>query len=294
LVKITLAGDRVITADYCVVATNAPIVSLEMQVKQAPYRTYAIAAEIAKGSVPMGLYWDTEDPYHYVRLQHGDAGADETDLLIIGGEDHKTGMDHDPAHRFEALYAWAKFRFPGLGAVKFQWSGQVMEPGDAVAFIGVAPGFKKVYVSTGDSGMGMTHGTIASMLIPDLIQGKNNPWESLYDPSRRTLGAMGTFVKENLTAVPQLLTRVGPGEVGSVDDIEPGSGAVIRDGLHKVAVHRTENGKLQKVSAVCTHLGCQVEWNNLEKTWDCPCHGSRFKTDGTVMSGPATDPLESV
>jgi Rieske Fe-S protein len=139
--------------------------------------------------------------------------------------------------------------------------------------------------------MGMTHGTIAGLLITDIILGRPNAWEKLYDPKRKTLKSLPTFVRENLTAVPQLAKHLTPGDVGSVDEIKPGEAAVIRRGLNKIAVYRDEQGKLHERSAVCTHLGCIVEWNGLEKSWDCPCHGSRFNIDGEVLNGPTEIPL---
>jgi len=294
-VRATLEDGTVIRGDYGIVATNAPIVSLTMQTKQAPYRTYAIAVEVNADAITPGLYWDTEDPYHYIRLQKGNGRQGEKDLLIIGGEDHKTGQDHEPENRFNALYEWAKPRFPHLGSIQYQWSGQVMEPADGLGFIGRAPGGKKMFVATGDSGMGMTHGTIAGMLIPDLIQGRENKFETLYDPSRFSLKSLGSLIGENLTAVPQLAKRIaGTGDVKSAEEITPGSAALMRQGLQKVACYRDESGTLHSLSAKCTHLGCQVEWNSVEKSWDCPCHGSRFNIDGTVLNGPATVPLSKV
>ncbi len=289
---IKLANGATVTARHAIVATNAPIVSLTIQVRQAPYRTYALSADIAPSAVPAALYWDTLDPYHYVRLQKGDTLKDgETDQIIIGGEDHKTGLADDAEARFEKLLEWARPRFPGIGAVRHKWSGQVMEPVDYVAFIGKVPGRSNIFLTTGDSGMGITHSTIAALLISDLIHGRDNPWAELYSPNRVTLKSLPTMLKENFTAVPRLGAQLTPGEIKCRDDLEPGSAAVIRHGRKKVGVYRDDAGAFHQVSATCTHLGCVVAWNPLEKSWDCPCHGSRFDVDGTVLNGPATTPL---
>jgi len=291
-VEVTLASGKTLTARHVIVATNSPIVGLMIHTRQAPYRTYVIAIEVPAGSIPTALYWDTEEPYHYVRLMHGEKRAGEVnDLLIVGGEDHKTGLEHEAEERFACLEKWARQRFSGLGPIRYKWSGQVMEPADGLAFIGRVPGQKRIYMSTGDSGMGMTHGTIAGMLLTDLILGRQNPWEKLYSPARFSIKELPSLLKENATAVRRLGANFTPGQVYSRDDLRPGSGAVIREGLKKSAVYRDDRGVYHELSAVCTHLGCVVEWNEIEKSWDCPCHGSRFDVDGHVLNGPATKPL---
>jgi glycine/D-amino acid oxidase-like deaminating enzyme/nitrite reductase/ring-hydroxylating ferredoxin subunit len=292
------ASPRVITAAgevHCgaiVVTTHAPINDrIAMHLKQAPYRTYVIAAPIPVGSVPGMLLWDTADPYHYVRTRHG-AGHD---WLMVGGEDHKTGQADDYDGRFTALEAWGRERFPMMEATRFRWSGQVMEPVDGLAFIGRNPGDSNVYIATGDSGNGMTHGTIAGLLLADLIDGRPNEWVELYDPVRKSVRSAGSFVRENLNVAAQFTAYVTPGDVESSRGIAPGSGSVVRHGLKKIAVYRDEGGGLHAHSAVCTHLGCVVAWNATEKTWDCPCHGSRFdKIDGHVINGPAAGALQAV
>lgn len=287
-VRITTADGITVTAGAAVVATNTPInTRLAIHSKQAPYRTYVIAARIRSGSVHDALYWDTLDPYHYVRLQdHGDH-----QLLIVGGEDHKTGQADDMEERFARLERWTKERFT-IGMVEYRWSGQVMEPVDYIAFIGRSPGSRNVYLATGDSGQGMTHGTIAGMLIADLIAGRESPWAAIYDPSRVRLRATGAFAKENLNVARQYTEYLTPGEFASAESIAKGSGAVLRRGVSKIAVYRDERGALHEFSAVCPHLGCIVSWNGTEKTWDCPCHGSRFARTGEVLNGPAASGLE--
>jgi glycine/D-amino acid oxidase-like deaminating enzyme/nitrite reductase/ring-hydroxylating ferredoxin subunit len=280
-----------VTCDHVVVATNTPVNDrVTMHTKQAPYISYAIGLKVPAGSVATALYWDTEDPYHYVRLQHGsDRGED---LLIVGGEDHKTGQADDAAVRHARLELWSRRRWPMCGDVAYRWSGQVMETVDGLAFIGHNPGDDEhVYIATGDSGMGMTHGTIAGILLTDLILGRENPWAELYDPARKLVKSLGEFAKENLNVAAQYLDWVTGGDVSSLDDIHLDSGAVVRRGLHKVAVYRDPAGRLHENSATCPHLGCVVHWNGGEKTWDCPCHGSRFAADGRVICGPANSDL---
>jgi glycine/D-amino acid oxidase-like deaminating enzyme/nitrite reductase/ring-hydroxylating ferredoxin subunit len=282
--RITTDGGHTVTADFVVCATNTPVIDwLVIHSKQAAYRTFAIGARL-DGNVPPALYWDTADPYHYVRQSNG--------VLIVGGEDHKTGQADDGDERLARLESWTRERFP-IGAVEYRWSGQVMEPVDGLGYIGRNPGDKgHVFVATGDSGHGMTHGTIAGILITDLILGQTNEWEHLYDPSRKSIKAGGEYAKENLNVAVQYTDYVTPGEVKSEAEIQPGHGAIVRHGLKKVAVYRDEGGTLHRASAVCTHLGCIVQWNSLEMSWDCPCHGSRFGTDGRVLNGPALSGLE--
>lgn len=279
----------IITARAIVVATNTPVNDLvTIHTKQAAYRTFVVGARIPRRSVPQILLWDTPDPYHYVRVQ----SEGDDDVLMVGGEDHKTGQADDAEARFARLEDWTRQRFPHVRAFEYRWSGQVMEPVDSLAFIGRNPGDDpNVYIATGDSGNGMTHGTIAGMLITDLIAGRDNPWTRLYDPARVTVEAVKEFTKENLNVVKQFKDLVTPGEVADASAIAPGHGAVIRRGATKVAVACGEDGSVRELSAVCTHLGCIVQWNSIEQTWDCPCHGSRFATDGKVINGPALQPL---
>ena len=278
-------GTHVVTPDAVVVATNAPVNDrVAIHTKQAPYMTYVIGARILPGSVPRVLAWDTGDPYHYIRT-YGDH-------LIVGGEDHKTGQAEDTPERYARLEAWARARFAQMGEVELAWAGQVMETYDYVAFIGRNPMDRdNVFVATGDSGMGITHGTIAGMLLCDLILGRPNPWEALYDPSRVTLRAAGDFARENSNVALQYTEWLTGGDVGSVEEIAAGSGAIVRHGLEKLAVYRDEEGKLHECEAKCPHLGCIVHWNPAETTWDCPCHGSRFDRYGKVINGPANRDL---
>jgi glycine/D-amino acid oxidase-like deaminating enzyme/nitrite reductase/ring-hydroxylating ferredoxin subunit len=286
---------RTVTAEHLVIATNSPINDrYAMHTKQAPYRTYVIGARIPRAALPAAFYWDTRDPYHYVRwLRPPGADAEEggTDLLLVGGEDHKTGQADGPEEQaFDRLEAWTRARFPVQG-IEYRWSGQVMEPVDYVAFIGRNPGDERVYIATGDSGNGMTHGTIAGLLIPDLVLGRPNAWADLYDPSRVSLRSAGTWIRENLNVAAEYTEYVAPAEAEDTADVPAGEGRVLRRAGQPVAVYRAPDGTLTERSAVCPHLFCVVDWNSAEKTWDCPCHGSRFAVDGTVVNGPSRAPL---
>jgi glycine/D-amino acid oxidase-like deaminating enzyme/nitrite reductase/ring-hydroxylating ferredoxin subunit len=286
--RVTTSSGHVVSTRSIVVATNTPVNDrVTMHTKQSAYRTYAIGMRVPRGSVTRALFWDTADPYHYVRLTDGPEADQE--ILIVGGEDHKTGQhEEDPRERFDRLVAWTRERFSVGHTPAYAWSGQVMEPVDAMAFIGRNPGDESnVYIATGDSGQGMTHGTIAGLLLTDLILDRQNPWATLYDPSRVSLRAAGAFATENINVAAQYVDLVTGGEVDTVDQIAPGAGAVLRRGLKKIAVYRALDGALVERSAVCTHLGCIVQWNRVEKTWDCPCHGSRFDPRGVVLNGPA-------
>lgn len=282
----------VVSCDVIVVATNTPVNDrVAIHTKQAPYVTYVIGAAIPKDSIPRALYWDTLDPYHYLRLQ----SEDDHDVLIVGGEDHKTGQADDCDERYAKLEQWTRERFPQVGEIEFRWSGQVMEPADYVAFIGRNPlDEDNVFIATGDSGQGMTHGTIAGILLTDLIQGRQNPWEHLYSPSRVTLRALAEYAGENINVAGQFADYVTAGDIKSVDELKPGHGAIMREGLSKIAVYRDDGGTIHKRSAVCPHLGCVVSWNSCERTWDCPCHGSRYTAEGRVYNGPANTDLSEV
>jgi glycine/D-amino acid oxidase-like deaminating enzyme/nitrite reductase/ring-hydroxylating ferredoxin subunit len=286
----------VVSADHVVIATNSPVNNkFTMHLKQYAYRTYVIGVKIRKGSVPNALWWDTGDhdlnsdipPYHYVRVQKYD---DTHDLLICGGEDHPTGLPEvnnlTEDERYKRLEIWLAERFE-IEETVYKWSGQVMEPMDSLAFIGRNPGDKdNVYIVTGDSGNGMTHGTIAGMLISDMIAGIENPWEDLYDPSRfKILTAGKTFFKELVGGFIQYLKTLP--DTGEIVPLHVGEAEIIKHDGEKFGVFMDEQEYLHIVSTKCMHLGCTVKWNQDERTWDCPCHGSRYTYEGKVINGPA-------
>jgi Rieske Fe-S protein len=256
--------------------------------KQGPYRTYAIAAKLPKGVLKDALYWDTLDPYHYVRLQ---PLSQRQDVVIIGGEDHKSGEVDDGQRRFAALESWARDRLPKMGEVTHRWSGQVLEPVDFVGFIGNSPDNENIFVVSGDSGQGLTNGAVAGILIADLVTTGSSPWKEVYDPGRKTGKTISNFVSENLTPLKNFAEYLSAGNLDSLKSLKPGAGRIVRSGLKKLAACRDQNGTLHVHSANCTHLGCVVHWNSVEQCWDCPCHGSQFAPDGTALNGPAVSSL---
>lgn len=288
----TMQGWHVL-CDAVVVATNVPINDrITLHGKMAPWRTYVVAGAIDPGAAEDALYWDTAEPYHYVRFGRA---ADGATVLIVGGEDHRVGHPALGDERWGRLGEWARQRFPGFGEVRWRWSGQIMEPVDRIAFIGRNPMDEdNVFVATGDSGNGITHGTIAGLVLTDLILGRDNRWAALYDPSRMTLKAATGYADTNLHVAEHYAEWLTKGDVDDLRDIPPGTGAVVRSGLSKMAVYRDEAGTAHKRSAVCTHLKCIVAWNDAEKSWDCACHGSRFDRFGRVVNGPANEPLPPI
>ncbi len=282
--RLKTSDGRTFDTSAVVDATNMAITSrFNIPLREAAYRTYMLAFDIPRGYVPHGLYWDTVDPYHYIRVQSGEG---DREVLLVGGEDHRVGQA-DPEHQFPKLEAWVRRRFPEAGAVVAQWSGQVQEPHDGMAYIGALPHHDNVYVVTGDSGNGLTHGAVAGLLLPQLIQNKKHPWSRVYAPNRTRWHALGTMAAEAAKSNAPYADWVRGGDVSSIDDIRPGHGATIRKGVHVLAVYKDERGQCTVRNARCTHLNAVVRWNEVEKSWDCPAHGSRFDCKGRVENGPA-------
>jgi glycine/D-amino acid oxidase-like deaminating enzyme/nitrite reductase/ring-hydroxylating ferredoxin subunit len=290
-VTIHTEGGQEIRASAAVFATNSPVNDkLVIHTKQLPDRTYAVAGRVPKGSVPDALVWDTYDAYHYVRI-HPLSPAE--DLIIVGGEDHKTGEANDQGQRLDALEAWTRERYPAFTRADYRWSGQVMEPIDFMPFSGRNPGSKHIYVHTGDSGQGITNGVAGALTLLPLIIGGDSRWAALLDPSRKSVsgGSAMEFVRGQAGVAKNFSEYVQPGDVSSAEQIRAGEGAIVTEGVKKLACYRTEDGTLIRRSAACTHTGCLIHWNGFEKCWDCPCHGSHFSPDGQVLNGPAVQPL---
>ncbi|MEK6554666.1 MAG: FAD-dependent oxidoreductase [Bdellovibrionota bacterium] len=279
-----------VTAQSIVVATNSPINNLvTIHTKQAPYRTYVVGLLLPKDTIQKALFWDTEDPYHYVRIAQENS---RHDVLIVGGEDHKTGQNQHPEKAFDRLVKWAQVHFPVGPDVLYRWSGQVMETTDGIGFMGRNPGGTNVYIISGDSGNGLTNGTIGAMIITDLIAGRQNAWADLYSPARINLHAVGEFIKENANVALQYKDWFTGESFAALEELSLNEGIIIADGLKKIAAYKTGYGEIKMCSAVCPHLGGIVAWNAVEKSWDCPCHGSRFTSEGKVIEGPATESLK--
>jgi Rieske Fe-S protein len=279
-----------IRAGAALFTTNSPVNDrVTIHTKQVPMRTYAMAGRVPRGSVEDALIWDTLWPYHYVRLQ---PASDTEDWLIAGGEDHRTGTADDMEQRFERLQAWTREHFPSFQKPEYRWSGQVMEPADCMPYSG-RDGSDRVYVHTGDSGTGMTNGVAGALNFIALYRNEKAHFAELFNPHRKPASsyALTEYVKGQGPVVANLAEYVETGEVSSIDEIKPGEGAILRHGLAKHAVYRSEDGAITELSAACTHVGCIVHWNSFEKCWDCPCHGSQFQPDGTVLNAPAISPL---
>jgi nitrite reductase/ring-hydroxylating ferredoxin subunit len=291
---VTTASGHTVTAAHVVHATNVPNNNrFVIHTKQMAYRTYVIAAPLERLPDETFLLWETGWPYQYMRFHH-DLERD-IHWVIVGGQDHRTGQASDFAERYQALEDWTRRRFPTMGPIKYRWSGQVMEPVDFLGYIGRNPhDDSNVYIVTGDSGNGLTHGTLGGQLIVDLIAGRANAWEDLYDPHRIKLNALPHFLAENLNVAYQYRDWLKPDSVSAADKLAPGTGAVIHHGTTCVATYRDLEGTLHERSAVCPHLAGRVRWNAAEKTWDCPCHGSRFDRYGRLINGPATTDLDPV
>lgn len=275
-----------VRAGYVVVATHAPLNKLLLQTKLASYRSYVVAGAVEKA--PQGLFWDTEDSYHYVRSHTVDGRT----FLIVGGEDHKTGQVEHPKGAYERLAAYAR-RF-GLEHPTFTWSSQVIEPVDGLPFIGHNAMASRVLVATGFSGNGLTFGTLAGIILSDTILKHPNRYRDLYEATRiKPVASAGHYVSENIDYPKHLMgDRLKPAEGRSTRDVAPGEGKILSIGGERVAAFRDDDGRLHCTSAVCTHMGCLVAFNAAEKTWDCPCHGARFDTHGEVLDGPAIEPLK--
>jgi glycine/D-amino acid oxidase-like deaminating enzyme/nitrite reductase/ring-hydroxylating ferredoxin subunit len=280
---------RVLATDV-VVCTNDPISHpLLMHTKIASYRTYAIAVT-AKLQLPVpGLFWDTEDPYHYTRHARNGFGS----VLVIGGEDHKTGTESDTEQCLERLRAFAHERFE-VSSVEDEWSGQIIETVDSLPYIGQDTQNPHFYVATGFSGNGLTWGALASEIIANQVLGIHNRYSELFRPNRinPTVSA-GRYVAENKD-FPICFIGDRIKEAESMDDLHAEEGAIVNISGKRVAAYRNSSGDVRCLSPICPHMGCYVRWNNSEKTWDCPCHGSRFDDQGQVLNGPAMEGLEPV
>jgi glycine/D-amino acid oxidase-like deaminating enzyme/nitrite reductase/ring-hydroxylating ferredoxin subunit len=285
-------GDHTVTCDQVIIATHVPLMGNNgllsatlFQTKLALYSSYAVGGRTEKSAVPPALFWDTADPYHYLRIDPHRG----FDYVIYGGGDHKTGQVSDAAPIYAALELELR-KIAGKITVDHRWSGQVVETNDGLPLMGELG--KQQFVATGYAGNGMTFGTLAGMMACDWVTSRKNPWSQLFDVHRKKIvGGTWNYIKENLD-YPYYLLKDRLRAADRLEDLKRGEGKIVKYNGHRVAAHRDDAGKLHMVSPTCTHLGCYVRWNQAEKTWDCPCHGSRFNVAGKVIAGPAEDPLE--
>ena len=292
---VNVNGHRLTCADV-VIATHNPLLGLSgipsatlFQTKLALYTSYVVAGAVARGTVPDALWWDTADPYRFLRIEP----QANHDLVIFGGEDHKTGQEADTPGCYERLEQRLRSLVPEV-ELTHRWSGQVIETPDALPYIGRSA--QHQYSATGYAGNGLTFGTLAGIMIADEVVGRRNPWADLFDPGRKALASgLWDYVKENADYPYYLIRdRFAGAESKSLRDVPRGEGKIIEYKGTMVAAYRDPSGAMTLRSATCTHMGCIVGWNAAERTWDCPCHGSRFKPSGDVISGPAESPLAEV
>jgi glycine/D-amino acid oxidase-like deaminating enzyme/nitrite reductase/ring-hydroxylating ferredoxin subunit len=290
-------GEYNVTFKNLVLATHVPLAGKSglisatyFQSKLIPYSTYALRATAVGSRLPAASFWDTANPYNYLRIEPATEGRQ---ALIYGGEDHKTGQEEDPAGCHWRLEQRLRQLFPDA-TVDHRWSGQVIETHDGLPYVGATADHQ--YIATGFAGTGLTMGTLGAMVICDRILGNESPWQDLLDVNRPPLrGGMWSYLKENFDYPYYLLKdRFGRSDAIGDRELQPGEGQVLRVEGQWVARSCDTHGDQCAVSAVCPHMGCLVRWNGAEKTWDCPCHGSRFTADGEVHSGPAEKPLEQV
>jgi Rieske Fe-S protein len=278
-----------VTAGAVVIATHYPTLDRGLFfARLAAERSYAIGIR-ARGRTPQGIFLSTESPSHSVRATPYDGG----ELLIVGGESHKTGTS-DPVERYAALEAWARERFD-VASVEYRWSAQDAMPADGIPYVGkLSPVARRVWTASGFKKWGITNGAAAAIMLSDAILGRDNPWAATFDANRFTpLASAPALLKEQISVGAHFFgDRLAPPDVRSLEQLAPGEGGIVKVDGDRVAAFRDDDGVVHAVSSICTHLYCQVAFNAAERSWDCPCHGSRFATDGTVIQGPAVNPLE--
>jgi glycine/D-amino acid oxidase-like deaminating enzyme/nitrite reductase/ring-hydroxylating ferredoxin subunit len=284
--RVETESGRAVVAQDVVVATHVPFLDRAgFFARMHPERSYGLGVYV-RGQAPQGMYLSAESPAHTVRSHPTERG----ELLIVGGEGHKVGQSGgDTGDRVARLETWARERFD-VEEIAYRWSTQDNMPVDGVPYVGkLMPGSKSVWVATGFMKWGLTNGTAAAEILADQIAGRHNQWASLFDSNRFKPGAAAReLIKENANVGWRFMRdKLSGGDFESVDGVPPGQGGLVGRGPGKLAVYREEDGTLHVLSSACTHLGCTVKWNTAERSWDCPCHGSRFDVDGTVLQGPA-------
>lgn len=283
-----VTAQGIVKADRVIVATHSAYLGISMfDMRMEPYQSYVVAAHVLEPP-PDALYWDDADPYHYTRW----AESNKPGLLLIGGGDHKTGHG-DPAESVRQLEEYVRERFR-VQALQQYWSAEFFEPADGVPFIGRVPTYKNTYLAAGFSGTGMTYGTAAGVILSDLVQGIESPWADVFSPARlKPLAAAAGLISENVdTAVRFVVDRFAGERIDSLDEIAAGEGRLIQYQGEQLAAYRDDAGQIHLLSPACTHAGCHVKWNGMEKTWDCPCHGGRYSALGERIYGPPPKDLE--
>ncbi len=278
-----------IKAKKVILATHIPVGVYNLHSMLFPYREDGIAVKLNGEYPPEGIFWELyETTHHSFRTYNSPEGT----YLVVVGEPYKTGQQNDTYKGFEGLEEYARKKFD-VATVEYRWAAQSYQAANKLPYIGELE--ENIFTGTGFSTDGLTYGTLAAMILADTLTGKDNKWFKTYDLQRHNpFTAAGSVIKENLNVLGQYLKDLpGIAETDDLSEIKPGEGKVIATKSEKIAVYRDENDQIHAVSAVCTHMDCIVNWNTAEKTWDCPCHGSRFKINGEVIEGPALKPLEN-
>ncbi len=280
-----------INASNAVYATHIPPGVNIFSFRCAPYRSYAMAFTLKSGQYPDGLAYDSKDPYHYFR-SHTIEGVR---YVIAGGFDHKTGQNDNTEYVFTELEAYVR-NYYDVDTVPYQWSSQYYNSVDGLPYIGLMPGHEHVYVATGYGGNGLVFGSLAAKTICSLIHDEPTQYEELFDPSRiKMIAGFSTFVKENANVISQFVGKYfGHEHIEQLAQLAPGQATVAEWQGSKVALYKDDKGKIHALDPVCPHAKCVVAWNSAEKSWDCPCHGSRFAPDGALLTGPATKGLHQI
>jgi glycine/D-amino acid oxidase-like deaminating enzyme/nitrite reductase/ring-hydroxylating ferredoxin subunit len=282
----------VIRARKMIFATHIPPGVNLLHFRCAPYRSYALAVKLNHDKYPDALVYDMYDPYRYYRTQE----VNGEKYLVVGGEDHKTGHNENTDFCFSKLDSYIS-KYYDIDEVSFKWSSEFFEPSDGLPYIGHLPGHAdNIYVATGFSGNGMTFSHVAAKLLTDLITTEESEYKTLYDPNRiKPVAGFSNFVKENVDVVKEFIgKRLSKETIENLVEIAKGEGKVVKYEGESIALYRDERGTLHAINPVCTHAKCIVQWNNTEKSWDCPCHGARYTADGRVLTGPASKDLEIV
>ena len=270
-----VAGRASVHADNVVLATNLPIAGpIPYDERTRPRSHIAMGFRVDPSAAIDGMFIGIDEPTHSLRMGRDEDGL----LLVVLGSKFGTGLEGNVAKHFRELEAWTRRNLPQVGAAAWRWVNEDYDSPDRLPFVGASSQAPNLYVATGFNAWGISNGTAAGILIAQQILGKSLAWASLYDPDR---------------SVPKEFNKGGESQsiVHSLDDIDPGTGAVMNLGQGKIAVWRDDGGVPHAVSASCSHKGCIVTWNNAERSWDCPCHGSIFSADGSVIHGPAVEPL---
>jgi glycine/D-amino acid oxidase-like deaminating enzyme/nitrite reductase/ring-hydroxylating ferredoxin subunit len=284
----TSAGN--LKARNLIYATHIPPGVNLLHFRCAPYRSYVIAVRLLHDAeYPDALVYDMEEPYHYIRSQE----IDGEKYLIVGGEDHKTGHESDTEACFSRLEEFTRKLFPSFTTI-YKWSSQYFEPADGLPYIGQLPGNREnIFVATGYGGNGIIYSHVAAITLRSMLLNGNSTYMELFDPNRiKMVAGFSNFVKEAADVVSKLASSlVPPGAIKDLEELPAGVGKLLKYKGDKMAAYKDQQGNIYAVHPACTHIKCEVAWNSSEKSWDCPCHGSRFSITGEVLTGPARKDL---